>query len=77
MNQEAREIPSACYGVLERVAAEGPLAEAAEQVRILGYATIDSGYKQAELQVLSQAFDEIREPTSLATAKPISRASTN
>ncbi|VTU15148.1 phytanoyl-CoA dioxygenase family protein [Variovorax sp. RA8] len=61
MNQEAREIPSACYGVLERVAAEGPLAEAAEQVRILGYATIDSGYKQAELQVLSQAFDEIRE----------------
>lgn len=61
MNWEAREVPSASYGVLERSAADGPLDEAAEQVRTLGYAVIDSGYEPSELARLSDAFDAARE----------------
>jgi hypothetical protein len=61
MKREAREVPSAFYGVLERSEADGPLDEAAEQVRALGYAVIDSGYESSELARLSEAFDAVRE----------------
>jgi ectoine hydroxylase-related dioxygenase (phytanoyl-CoA dioxygenase family) len=61
MTSAERKVPSASYGVLERHGCETPLDEAAEQVRVLGYAIIESGYTAEEVADLSNAFDAARE----------------
>lgn len=50
-------VPSASYGILQREPSGDALDQAAEQVRNLGYAILDSGYGEAEMQVISEAFD--------------------
>lgn len=54
-------IPSASYGILQRGKSESAIDEAAEQVRALGYAILDSGYSASELQSISDEFDRTRE----------------
>jgi len=54
-------IPSASYGILQQNRPDSALDEAAEQVRNLGYAIIDSGYTAPALQSISEAFDCTRE----------------
>lgn len=60
MSNVDRFVPSASYGLLDRTQ-EGSLADqAAEQVRHLGYALLDAGYASAELQRISDAFENTR-----------------
>ncbi|OUS10669.1 hypothetical protein A9Q89_10680 [Gammaproteobacteria bacterium 53_120_T64] len=49
-------IPSESYGVLQQNLSDTVFGEAAEQVRNIGYATIDSGYTASELQSISEEF---------------------
>lgn len=51
MNEIAR------YGVKEALKAQGDLDIRAEELRILGYTTLDSGLSPSELNELSDAFD--------------------
>lgn len=53
-------IPEGTYGVVQRDVFHSSLDEVAEQIRRLGYAVIDSGYTEAELHALSEAFDMAR-----------------
>ncbi len=53
-------IPSATYGILQQAPSGTALDQAAEQVRNLGYAILDSGYTAAEMEVISDAFDRTR-----------------
>lgn len=48
------------YGILRRVAGGTELDEACETLSTLGYAVLDGGYSPAEINVLSEAFDEAR-----------------
>jgi hypothetical protein len=57
----AVNIPSTSYGVLQRGQPDSALDEAAEQVRNLGYAILDSGYTDAELHGISEEFDRTRQ----------------
>ena len=54
-------IPSESYGILQQNLPESALDEAAEQVRSLGYAILDSGYTLPELQSISKEFNRTRE----------------
>lgn len=54
-------IPSASYGILQQNLSDSALDEAAEQVRNLGYAILDSGYTTSELQSISGEFNRARE----------------
>lgn len=54
-------VPSASYGILQQNLPDSSLDEAAEQVRNLGYAIIDSGYAAPELQNISEEFNHTRE----------------
>lgn len=54
-------VPSASYGILQQDLSDSALDEAAEQVRNLGYAIIDSGYTAPELQRISEEFNHTRE----------------
>lgn len=54
-------IPVASYGILKQNQSDSALDEAAEQVRDLGYAIIDSGYTASELQGISEEFNRTRE----------------
>jgi hypothetical protein len=54
-------IPSASYGILQHSVSESVLDEAAEQVRNLGYAILDSGYSASELQGILEEFNSTRE----------------
>ncbi|MGZ3592473.1 MAG: phytanoyl-CoA dioxygenase family protein [Syntrophales bacterium] len=54
-------IPSVSYGILQQNLSESALDEAAEQVRNLGYAILDSGYTTPELQSISEEFNRTRE----------------
>jgi hypothetical protein len=47
------------YGVRVANEAAGPLAEAAEMLRLLGYAVVDSGLGAAQIGVLRARFDEL------------------
>lgn len=49
--------PSAAYGILQQNQVESIFDEAAEKVRNLGYAVIDSGYGITELQNITTEFD--------------------
>jgi hypothetical protein len=54
-------IPSESYGILQQSRPESLIEEAAEQVKNLGYAIIDSDYKAPELQLISEEFDRTRD----------------
>lgn len=56
----ADNIPSASYGILQQNLSDSVLDEAAEQVRNLGYAIIDSGYTLLELKNISDEFNHAR-----------------
>lgn len=53
-------IPEISYGVLTQNKPLSKLDEIAEQVRLLGYAVLDSGYAPGELKQLSEAFNQVR-----------------
>ena len=55
----ASPIPEKFYGVLQRATDGSTIDAAAEQVRDLGYAVLDSGYKAEELKALSVEFDTL------------------
>jgi hypothetical protein len=57
----ANNIPSASYGILQQYQSESAIDQAAEQVRNIGYAIIDSGYVVHELQSISEEFNLTRE----------------
>ena len=52
--------PETSYGILQQNLSNSALDEAAEQIRNLGYAIIDSGYTPSELQSLSDEFNRTR-----------------
>lgn len=54
-------VPMNVYGVLHQDRFESWQDEVAEQVRRLGYAILDSGYTQAKLREISNAFDRARD----------------
>ncbi len=54
-------IPEAAYGILLQDKFSSEIDEAAEQVRRLGYAILDSGYTSQDLQIISEKFDQVRE----------------
>lgn len=54
-------IPEAAYGVLKQNHFDSEQDEVAEQVRRLGYAILDSGYKPAQLKEISEVFTQVRE----------------
>jgi hypothetical protein len=56
-----KNIPKKHYGVLQRNLPDSALDEAAEQIKDLGYAVIDSGYTTSELQVISEEFNRTRD----------------
>jgi hypothetical protein len=56
----ADDIPEDFYGVLHRESAGSVLDDAAEQVRRIGYAVIDSGHSTEGLARLSKEFDLAR-----------------
>lgn len=53
-------VPSESYGVLVQDGPASELDEVAEQVRRVGYATLDSGYSTDYLTQLSDAFNQTR-----------------
>jgi hypothetical protein len=53
--------PSSSYGILFSDFFESPLDEIALQVRRIGYAILDSGLSNIELENLSLVFDQIRD----------------
>ncbi len=55
------KIPSATYGILQQNTPASSLDEAAEQVKNLGYAVLDSGYSALELENISNEFNQVRE----------------
>ncbi len=59
--KQTADVPEAFYGVLTRDQPSPGEEEAAEQVRRLGYAVLDSGYGPAQLQALSERFEQAHE----------------
>lgn len=55
------DIPEAAYGILKQDQYESELEEVADQVRRLGYAILDSGFTNSELQNISNEFNRTRE----------------
>lgn len=53
-------VPNAAYGILMRDQFSSELEEVAEQVRRLGYATLDAGFSEDELKDISTDFDRTR-----------------
>jgi len=51
------KLPLKAYGVMEQNACESSIDQAVEQLSILGYAIVDSGYSLNELKILSNTFD--------------------
>jgi ectoine hydroxylase-related dioxygenase (phytanoyl-CoA dioxygenase family) len=54
-----REIPTDCYGILRRNSVSSGAEKAAEQIKNLGYAVIDSGFSHEELNLLSENFNAV------------------
>lgn len=55
-----RNIPEKSYGILHQNQSESGFDEAAEQVRNLGYAILDSGFSRLEIEGVSAEFDRTR-----------------
>jgi ectoine hydroxylase-related dioxygenase (phytanoyl-CoA dioxygenase family) len=55
-----QNIPQASYGILTQDQFESEFDEVAEQVRRLGFATVDSGFTQEELANISAEFERTR-----------------
>jgi ectoine hydroxylase-related dioxygenase (phytanoyl-CoA dioxygenase family) len=55
-----QRVPEAVYGVLQQDRFDTDVEEAAEQVRRLGYAVLDSDFTASELQAISEAFNIAR-----------------
>lgn len=49
------------YGVHEQVSADDAVARAVEDIRLLGFAVVDGGYSEEELDAFSAHFDGARE----------------
>jgi ectoine hydroxylase-related dioxygenase (phytanoyl-CoA dioxygenase family) len=60
MTVECDRIPVRSYGVLVKDKLESELDEVAEQIRRLGYATLDSGYTSDELEQISDSLNLAR-----------------
>jgi ectoine hydroxylase-related dioxygenase (phytanoyl-CoA dioxygenase family) len=56
-----KHIPTESYGILLQEMSESALDEAAESVRNLGYAILDSGYTSSELISISDEFNRTQE----------------
>lgn len=54
-------IPEVAYGILQQNQTDSAFDEAAEQVRNIGYAILDSGYSAPELLSISEEFNRTRE----------------
>jgi len=54
-------IPSKSYGILQQETISSPIDEAVEQVKNLGYTVLDSGFKEDELNIFSNEFNQTRE----------------
>lgn len=54
-------VPGSSYGIILRDEAQSDLEKAAEQIRNLGYAVIDSGYSDKQIADISAAFDDTRD----------------
>ena len=59
MNRDVKQPPDKSYGVTQRDATASAIEEAVEQVRRLGYATLDAGFGTAEIDEISQAFNAV------------------
>lgn len=57
----ANGVPESSYGILLRDQTNSPFEAAAEEIRNLGYAVVDSGYTSAEITEIAKAFDEARD----------------
>lgn len=55
------EIPQESYGIREAEKVDSTVEAAVEQIRRLGYAIVESGYSSPELDLLSSAFDMVRD----------------
>lgn len=62
-------VPEAAYGVLHQDRFETELEEVAEQVRRQGYAVLDSGFTEEELENISDEFKSARATYVLAHGK--------
>ncbi|MDI9408326.1 MAG: phytanoyl-CoA dioxygenase family protein [Candidatus Pacebacteria bacterium] len=54
------KIPAKSYGILLRNSVQTEIQTVAEQVRILGYGILDSGYSSTEIAELSDEFNQIQ-----------------
>jgi ectoine hydroxylase-related dioxygenase (phytanoyl-CoA dioxygenase family) len=61
LGSDNRLVPESHYGVNHQDRFDTELHEIAEQVRRLGYATIDSGYSFQEIVAIAEAFERTRE----------------
>lgn len=54
------DLPQSSYGILKQDQFESELDEVAEQVRRLGYATLDSGFRDSEMRFIADEFERTR-----------------
>ncbi len=54
------KVPEQFYGVLQQSEAASCIDETVEQVRVLGYASLDSGYPPSEIKSIAEEFDSVR-----------------
>lgn len=59
MNRSLRQPPVKSYGVTQRDATASAIEEAVEQVRRLGFATLDAGFGADEIDEISKAFNTV------------------
>jgi hypothetical protein len=59
--KRTNKVPATAYGVLQQNTCNSIFDQAAEQVRHLGYGTIDSGYTSQEVKLISEQFNCARE----------------
>lgn len=54
-------IPSASYGILQQNLSDSVFDEVVEQIKHLGYAILDSGYTELQIQSISEEFNRTQE----------------
>lgn len=54
-------VPDKAYGILCQDSFNSDIDEAAEQIKRLGYSTLDSGYSTKQLNDISESFDRVHE----------------
>lgn len=69
MTNPNSKVPVASYGVLQKEVCTSTLDSAAEQIKNVGYAIIDSGYSPSEIQRFSEEFDRVRKQYVAAYGK--------